>query len=547
MSTVSYQIEGGNYEAGGSASRQVKEQLKKVGADPGVIRRAMVAAYEAEMNVVIHAHGGELRASLDERELRVEVIDTGPGIPNIEKAMRPGFSTASARARELGFGAGMGLPNIKKNSDEFAIESGAGSGTRVSFAIHLRPQALYGSGQHSVRVEAIKCRESMNCPRVCPTQAVRVFRRKPEILDYLCIDCTECIGACPSGAWGVRGAGTDFKAGPGAVLVAPPAALVQFGVGVDAARVLSELAGLGFNSVRVTAAWEAALRAAVVQYAATEAIARPVISPVCPAVLNLIQLRFPSLIPHVAPFLSAQEAAYDRLAGGGLVSVVPCPCQVTTLLTCQMKPAPRAVLPAIMAAAIFPRISAAGHGGAVGEPAPAAPDFPGLLQVGGIRSVRAVLERLEDGLLGDVAVIEPYACAGGCFGSPLFAENASVALYRWLRAPAAADPQARAIRRARPLEPRRGLRLDTDMSRAIQKLARIDKLRRNLPGSDCGMCGAPTCAALAEDIVLGRAQADACVRQREEPDTAAHSQPRNPAAGSEPAKLDQNPPPKPAG
>ena len=105
MSAVSYKIKGGDYENDGAASRRVKEQLKKIGADPAVVRRAMVAAYEAEMNVVIHAHQGELRASLHDGQLDVEVVDEGPGIPDVDVAMTPGFSTASAEARELGFGA----------------------------------------------------------------------------------------------------------------------------------------------------------------------------------------------------------------------------------------------------------------------------------------------------------------------------------------------------------------------------------------------------------------------------------------------------------
>jgi len=539
VTSVSYQIEGGNYETGGTASRQIKEQLKKIGADPAVVRRAMVAAYEAEMNVVIHSHGGELRAELDEHELRVDVIDTGPGIPDVEQAMKPGFSTASAKARELGFGAGMGLPNIKKNSNHFAIESAAGRGTRVSFTIHLRPQALYGAGQFSIRVEAEKCRRSLHCLRACPTQALRVLRGKPEILDYLCIDCTECIAACPSGAWGLRSAGEELKPSPGSILILPPVSLVQFGAGITAGQVLTELAYLGFSDIHVTAAWESALRKAVMQYAAGETRVRPVISPVCPAVVNLIQLRFPSLLPHVAPFLSAQEAAYESVVGEDrrLLSLAPCPCQLT-IVRSRDRPVEKrshvlAVLPATFAAVLHPRLKRGTGRSADTGSTPAAPDPLGVLRVTGIHKVRQVLERLEDGLLTDITVIEPYACFAGCFGSPLFTEVASVAQYRWALAPAKPDPRARAVRRAVPLEPRHGLRLDADMTRAIQKLARIDKLRRSLPGSNCGICGAPTCAALAEDIVLGRAQLDACVRQRMDNEPAAkQSRPGPPAEES---------------
>jgi len=134
------------------------------------------------------------------------------------------------------------------------------------------------------------------------------------------------------------------------------------------------------------------------------------------------------------------------------------------------------------------------------------------LWVTGIRHVLNVLEAVENGQAGDVQAIEPWACDAGCFGSPLLREDAFLSRHRWT-APRGLDGAARAIPRARPLAARPGLRLDTDMAKAIQKLAKIDKLKRSLPGSDCAMCGAPTCAALAEDIVLGRASADACVRQ----------------------------------
>jgi len=110
MNSVRFSILGGDYERGGAASRSLKEQLKKVGADPAAVRRAMIAAYEAEMNVVIHARRGELRAAIENGRLDVEVTDEGPGIPDIEAALRPGFSTASAQARELASGPAWGCP-----------------------------------------------------------------------------------------------------------------------------------------------------------------------------------------------------------------------------------------------------------------------------------------------------------------------------------------------------------------------------------------------------------------------------------------------------
>jgi anti-sigma regulatory factor (Ser/Thr protein kinase)/Na+-translocating ferredoxin:NAD+ oxidoreductase RNF subunit RnfB len=527
MNAVSYSIRGGDYEQGGSASRSVKEQLKKVGADPAVVRRAMIAAYEAEMNVVIHSHGGELRVALQNGQLDVEVIDEGPGIPDVEQAMRAGFSTAPQAARELGFGAGMGLPNIKKNSDRFAIESAVGRGTRVSFTILLRPQALYGAGKHSLWIAPEKCRQSFRCLPACPTQAVRVLHGKPEVLDYLCIDCTACIAACPSGALGMAGTTETLAAAGDTVLVIPAESLVQFGAGISPERVLDELAALGFREVWVTAGWDAAMRTAVVEYARHEAKMRPVISPACPAVVNWIETRFPSLIPHLAPFASAFEAVRAEMPGKPAIFIVSCPCERTTVLGNGGPPQPMVVRPATLRATVLPRLAGAGTspgckpGGVCTpdlpvEPVAVAPscDTSALLRVTGVRHVANMLESIENGLAGDVDVVEPWFCDEGCFGSPLLADDPFLARRRWAPPPGMNAGPARAVRRSVPFAPRKGLRLDDDMARAIQKLTKIDRLVRTLPGSNCGVCGAPTCAALAEDIVLGRASPDACPRQR---------------------------------
>jgi anti-sigma regulatory factor (Ser/Thr protein kinase)/Na+-translocating ferredoxin:NAD+ oxidoreductase RNF subunit RnfB len=516
MTTASYVIAGGDYERGGAASRSVKEQLKKVGADPAVVRRAMVAAYEAEMNVVIHAYRGELRAVLEDGQLDVEVIDEGPGIADVDQAMREGFSTAPAAARELGFGAGMGLPNIRRNSDRFAIESIVGKGTRVRFGIKLKPQALYGSGRHSLHVAAETCRASFRCVSACPTQAMRVFRGRPEVLDYLCVDCAACIAACPSGALRMAGDDGEFTPSLGTVLVVPTACLVQFGAGVEPNRVLAELTKLGFAEVVVGEAWDVALRDAVVAHATGHSEAVPVISPACPAVVNLIETRFPSLIRHLAPYVSAFEAIHTNLEDKSGVFVVTCPCQRTTLVHRETDRKPSIVLPVKLRAMIMPRLV---HGGEATQGdsrrmhRPEASESSAVLRITGWPHVMRILEGIEDGLVGDIGVVEPWACDEGCFGSPLLAEDAVLARRRWVQAGTAFGMPGKAVRRTRPFTPRPGLRLDNDMVKAIGKLAKIDKLKGNLPGSDCGMCGAPTCAALAEDIVLGRAELDACVRR----------------------------------
>jgi len=134
---LSYDIFGNDFNSAGKAAEQAKRVLKQIGVDSGIIRRVSVAAYEAEMNIVIHAYKGKLIFNITPKYIEVLAEDEGPGIPDIGKAMEEGFSTAPDRIRELGFGAGMGLPNMKKFSDEFDIDSVVGKGTRVRMVINL--------------------------------------------------------------------------------------------------------------------------------------------------------------------------------------------------------------------------------------------------------------------------------------------------------------------------------------------------------------------------------------------------------------------------
>ena len=126
-------IEGRNFSKAGKASSQIKKVLKQLDIDTKIIKSIVVAIYEAEVNVAAHAYSGKLTAGIGENEIEVVVADKGPGIEDIGKAMEAGFSTASKEVREMGFGAGMGLPNIKKNTDEMKIESKVGEGTTLRF------------------------------------------------------------------------------------------------------------------------------------------------------------------------------------------------------------------------------------------------------------------------------------------------------------------------------------------------------------------------------------------------------------------------------
>ena len=128
---LEYRIEGNDFMVAGAASNNIKNTLKMLGIASDVCRRVAIITYEAEINLVIHSGGGILQAMISEDHVDLVVKDEGPGIADISKAMTAGYSTATEQAREMGFGAGMGLPNIKRNSDTFEIESEVGKGTTL--------------------------------------------------------------------------------------------------------------------------------------------------------------------------------------------------------------------------------------------------------------------------------------------------------------------------------------------------------------------------------------------------------------------------------
>ena len=133
-----YDVPGDDFTRAGEASGLVKRKLKQLGFSPDVIRRVAIAMYEGEINMVIHANGGKIDVEMTPEKIDMVLADTGKGIPDIEKAMQEGWSTAPDEVRSLGFGAGMGLPNMKKYSDEMRIESTVGVGTTVYMTVYVK-------------------------------------------------------------------------------------------------------------------------------------------------------------------------------------------------------------------------------------------------------------------------------------------------------------------------------------------------------------------------------------------------------------------------
>ena len=135
--TIQFDIEGGNFSSAGLASSEVKRLLKQLNIDIKTIKRLVVAMYEAEVNVVAHAYQGKADAEISEDQIKVVFTDHGPGISDIDRAMEKGYSTASEQVREMGFGAGMGLSNIKSHADKLNLTSEPGKGTRVEIICYL--------------------------------------------------------------------------------------------------------------------------------------------------------------------------------------------------------------------------------------------------------------------------------------------------------------------------------------------------------------------------------------------------------------------------
>lgn len=132
---LEFEVEGGDFIRAGEASSQVKKALKQLGVDPAVVKRVVVALYEAEVNVVAHAYRGRIGVDIGGDGIRMVLADEGPGIPDVDLAMTRGYSTASPKVREMGFGAGMGLPNIRDNADSLRIETEVGRGTTLYIGI----------------------------------------------------------------------------------------------------------------------------------------------------------------------------------------------------------------------------------------------------------------------------------------------------------------------------------------------------------------------------------------------------------------------------
>ncbi len=441
---------------------------------------------------------------------------------------------------------------------------------------------------HSVRLNEDKCVGCTNCIKKCPTEAIRVRDGKARIAEERCIDCGECIKVCPHHAKSAEMDTLDaLKPYRYTIALAAPSLYAQFGTPATRPMVLAALLNIGFDDV-----FEVAIGAEVVTKGTSDYLpmARhtgrlPLISSACPAVVRVIQEKYPGLIDNLVPFdspmeVTAELARRDALARTtfkseeiGIFFISPCPAK-RTAVTNPIGNRPTQVDGVLAIAEVYPQILAklekmnpdqvvefeqriladangVGWGASGGEAMGLQTEK--YLVVDGIHNVIDILEEIENERLRDIEFIEANSCMGGCIGGPLTVANrfsAKSRMNRYIQEAIVFEqthqdsvfkPDHDVIK-AWPEMPlaNNALTLDPDIFKALEKYEQMEKITHQLPGLDCGACGAPDCAALAEDIVRGLAVESDCIFKLKE-------RIRNVAAQMSELEYEMNKHTKPAG
>lgn len=409
---------------------------------------------------------------------------------------------------------------------------------------------------HSVYLNPALCKGCVGCIKSCPTEAIRIRGGKAQITESRCIDCGECIRQCPNHAkTAITNTMSDLARYDYNIALPAPTLYAQFKADFPVETILCGLLKIGFDGVYEVAKGAEMVSLATREYLQQTDIKRPAISSACPAVVRLIQVKFPELLEHLVPFEAPVEVA-ARMALAeyskqfaikpekiGTWFITPCPAKMTavkqpvgldksnvtgTIAISQIYGDLLRVLPKITKNDChLQRASWLGIGWAVsgGEKEAAGPP-PRSLVVHDIHSASEILEQVALGKMKEIDYIECLACAGGCIGGPLTVENRFVAeanMQKRLQIIRQEDVASGhdmgqdvegshiQVTTRRPLEARPAMQLDKDIVKAMHKVELIEKICKRLPGLDCGSCGSPTCKALAEDIAQGMASETDCV------------------------------------
>lgn len=413
---------------------------------------------------------------------------------------------------------------------------------------------------HSVTLDTEKCMGCTNCIKRCPTEAIRVRNKKAFIIKERCIDCGECIRVCPHHAKKPIYDHLDEVLNQYKYRIAlpAPALYAQFNNLDDVDIVLNALLMLGFDDVYEVARAAEIVSDSTRRLMAAGTLKKPIISSACPAVTRLIRVRFPGLVDNVLPLNAPVEVA-ARLAKKeaaektglppeqiGAVFISPCAAKVTASKM-PLGTEKSQVSAVVAISEVYPKLlplmkqvkepkelSKAGKigvnwGSSTGEASALLNDS--YLAADGIENVIKVLEDLEDEKFGNLDFIELNACNAGCVGGVLTVENPYIARTKLKRLrkylPVSLNHVDKIPAEAKwdePLEYAPVLKLDPDMGKALSKLEQMEEIERSLPGLDCGSCGAPSCKALAEDVVRGIASTDDCIFKFKENMTSLFSE-----------------------
>ena len=402
---------------------------------------------------------------------------------------------------------------------------------------------------HSVRLDPALCKGCINCIKRCPTEAIRVRGGKAQINSKFCIDCGECIRVCPHHAkHAVYDKPDVLKQYEYTVALPAPALYSQFNNLDDVNIVLNALLLMGFDDVFEVSAAAELVSEATRQYISEHEEQLPLISTACPSVVRLIRVRFPNLIPHLLPInppvevaavLAVRKAMEDTGLPReeiGIMFISPCPSKVTYVKSplgtekseIDQVLAIKDVYPKLLACMKtvvgedYPVIGTSGKigiswGHSGGEASGLFTE--NYLAADGIENVIRVLEDMEDQKFTNLRFVELNACNGGCVGGVLTVENPYVAEVKLKRLrkymPVARshmhESEENVIRWTTGVQYEPVFRLGNNMMESFSRLNQVERLMKKFPGLDCGSCGAPTCKALAEDIVRGDANETDCV------------------------------------
>ena len=406
---------------------------------------------------------------------------------------------------------------------------------------------------HSVTLEKSKCVGCTDCIKRCPTEAIRVRNSKAQIIEERCIDCGNCIRICRNGA---KKAATDglelMKKYNYRIALPAPSFYAQFPKALGIEWILEALLQVGFTDY-----FEVAVAAEVISEATYDYLKKvqqfPVISSACPAIVRLIQSRFPSLLPYLLPVISPMELAaryikeeYVKkgidLKEVGVFFISPCPAKATEIrrpkgieqsmvdgvlsmqdLYKKMRDLVGKVTPRQEKVSTYRGLAWATHNGGIDEN-----KVKGYIAVDGMENVISILEKVEDGTLNHIHFIEAMACTGGCLGGALTIENPYISqstLKKWIKV--AQQEEAQRVERINVkllqdirkipymyecgITPSPVFSLNENRLKALEMIEDIEKLYECLPQIDCGSCGSPTCRSFAEDVIRQEVSIEACI------------------------------------